>query len=188
MTETMGTPVPPRRIGGGYNPTKPKGNPPIKVSATVIVQINTTDDPRKLKFSMHSDTDGIVGNTKESGSYILVSKGQHTEIHFRLSDAMDWQFSQADDRFTLGCSGHSPYYCRTDDGKDSRLTTVEIKSTGKNPETDPHSKLDDQKFNLAVGLIQVDAPDVVVIIDPVVKNPPPDGTSSAPAGVSVPIS
>ena len=119
----------------------------------------------------------LVGKNSK-GLYLQVPKNTIVEIELILSDTWKWSFKNDDSDFTLSTKKHKEYYFVKPNPSSDQTRTIIIKPSGNLAYQDPQSDKggNDEKFNLTVELEQAGATVPLVIeIDPITKNPPPDG-------------
>lgn len=127
----------------------------------------------------------LVGVT-DSGEYYLRVPEKAVQIDLVLAGPWDWSFLPGDG-ITIGRNAHaSRYWLVPLLSSNQKTRRIIIKQSNGTPV--PHLKDDgrnDEKFNLEVQIAQnLTQKRLVIEIDPITKNPPPDGGKIVKAGTA----
>jgi hypothetical protein len=153
----------------------------IESTRTARIEFDLAQDGPYLKFTMADlDATGLVDGDLDNGFYLAILPGEVWNITFTLSNNWSWRFDPPAISFKSG--GHAGYYRILSQS----TTEIVMRARSKHPNAGPFPE-DDHPFNLYVIMDHSATKDYPMMIDPDVKNPPPDNRKSEPSNLPVPL-
>ncbi len=173
-------------VSGRYKPkrrTATERPPSPDLTGSVDFQLIPGATSRTLTMQMvYAGGDDLRGyNTLTGEHYLRVPENKVVQLTLSLGGLWDWKFTP--EGFTLGNRDHRDRYW-LDSASDKSVTLI-IEPSGLSAQA---AEQHDEKFNLTVEIAQEGTKiPLVIMIDPITKNPPPVGGMIVPQDVPAPI-
>lgn len=179
--------------GGRYPPRRPNAAhqlPAHDIEGVIEFSLDPAADKRSLTMEMVqlSGTPGLISRDPVTNEFcVAIPPNMTVKLTLNLSGKMDWVFPlKGGSPFSLAERDHSERYWQASAPTNNSVTLI-IESSGR-PQTMDHDPDAIEKFNLAVAIAQTNTTvPLILLIDPVTKNPPPVGGLEVPTGMPVPI-
>lgn len=177
-------------VNGRYKPKKRTATerpPSPALTGSVDFQLIPGATSRTLTMQMvYASGDDLRGyNTVTGEHYLRVPENKVVQLTLSLGGLWDWKFTP--EAFTLGTRAHADRYW-LDSATDKSVTLIIEPSGLPAQAAGQQNDRNDEKFNLTVEIAQegTNIP-LVIMIDPITKNPPQVGGMIVPQDVPAPI-